>query len=365
MRILHVITSLRAGGAEHLLVDLLPKLKSTGHQVDLLLFDGTYTPFYEQLEEQGIEIYSLGHGMYSMYNPLHLFQLKRIMRKYDVVHTHNTPCQLLAAIASGRTPLLVTTEHNTFNRRRTWKGWSAVDRWMYGKYARIVCVSQSTEEKLIDYLQDDSICKRIITIPNGISLERYRNAVPDENLRRQYTGKHIVIMVAAFRQQKDQKTLICAMKQLPETYVLWLVGEGENRYECEMKVASLGLKDRVLFLGNCTNVPSLLAVADIVVMSSHYEGFSLSSIEGMASGKPCIASDVPALSEIVGGAGMLFPCGDACRLSALIQQVCEDKILYQQVTKRCRKRAMRYDILNMVASYKWIYESAIIKMNDL
>ena len=46
MKILHIITSLRTGGAEKLLVDLLPAFKSMGHTVELLLFDGTITPFY-------------------------------------------------------------------------------------------------------------------------------------------------------------------------------------------------------------------------------------------------------------------------------------------------------------------------------
>ena len=60
MKILHVITSLRTGGAERLMVDLLPLLAQKGHQVHLLLFDGTRTPFFEMLESKGITIYSLG-----------------------------------------------------------------------------------------------------------------------------------------------------------------------------------------------------------------------------------------------------------------------------------------------------------------
>ena len=49
MKILHVITSLSTGGAEHLLVDLLPQLRDLGNEVELLIFDGTHTAFYEEL----------------------------------------------------------------------------------------------------------------------------------------------------------------------------------------------------------------------------------------------------------------------------------------------------------------------------
>lgn len=359
MKILHVITSLRIGGAEHLLVDLLPELKRFGFQVDLLLFDGTYTSFYKQLEEKGIKIHSLGRGFYSMYNLLHLFRLKRFMKRYDIIHTHNTPCQLLAAIAKNRKSLLVTTEHNTSNRRRTWRGWHYVDRWMYNQYAHIVCVSPMTKDVLTRYLNNETIQRNITIIPNGINLSLYRQAQPDEKIKEQYADKHIIVMVAAFRKQKDHKTLIHAMKQLPNDYVLLLAGEGECQKEHEREVASLALKDKVIFLGNCTNVPSLLATADVVVMSSHYEGLSLSSIEAMAVGTACIASDVPGLHEIVNGAGLLFPLGDTDKLRELIQQLCKDEMLRTQVSERCRQRAMQYGFANMIISYKQIYESFI------
>ena len=68
MKILHVITSLRTGGAEHLMVDLLPELKKMGNEVELLVFDGTRTPFYEQAEAMGIKIHSLAIGE-SVYSP--------------------------------------------------------------------------------------------------------------------------------------------------------------------------------------------------------------------------------------------------------------------------------------------------------
>ena len=51
MKILHVITSLRTGGAEKLMVDLLPRMKAEGLEIDLCVFDGVRTPFYEEMEK--------------------------------------------------------------------------------------------------------------------------------------------------------------------------------------------------------------------------------------------------------------------------------------------------------------------------
>ena len=62
MRILHAITTLDVGGAERLMVDLLPQLQNMGYEVDLLLFNGVDTAFREELEQQGIRIYELTHG---------------------------------------------------------------------------------------------------------------------------------------------------------------------------------------------------------------------------------------------------------------------------------------------------------------
>lgn len=99
MKILHVITSLRTGGAEKLMVDLLPRLKSHGHQVDLLLFDGTDTPFRQNIEAAGIKVFDLGIGG-SVYSPLRILKLIPYLKQYDVVHTHNTAPQLFAALGS-------------------------------------------------------------------------------------------------------------------------------------------------------------------------------------------------------------------------------------------------------------------------
>ena len=100
MNILHIITSLRTGGAEHLMVDLLPRLRELGNEVELLVFDGRRTPFYEQLEAKGIIIHALGEGG-NVYHPRNLWRLTQFLRvhRYDIVHTHNTACQLYAPMA--------------------------------------------------------------------------------------------------------------------------------------------------------------------------------------------------------------------------------------------------------------------------
>lgn len=104
------------------------------------------------------------------------------------------------------------------------------------------------------------------------------------------------------------------MKYLPDTYHLCLVGDGERRAEFEALIKEYRLEQRVHLSGLRSDVPEILAASDYIVMCSHFEGLSLSSLEGMASGKPFLADDVDGLREIVKGNGVLFGYKDARRV---------------------------------------------------
>lgn len=358
MRILHIITSLRQGGAERLVSLILPLLKKNGHEVELVIFDGKKTNFYNQLIDEQVKIYSLGNGVLQMWNPLHIFKLRKLIRNgnYDVIHTHNTPSQLLTSYAVKKDcPVLVTTEHNTTNRRRNWVWYRPIERRMYRKYDSVVCVSQKTKDNLENFLNTYLPGIKIV-IPNGIDLENYSAISENVVLRRQKSdNRHIILMIGAFRKQKDQATLIKAINLLPENYYLWLAGGWKGRKSCENLVQKIGLKDRVEFLGISDDIPELLAKSDVVVLSSHYEGMPMSAIEAMASGKPFIGSDVEGIREIADGAGILFPEGDSKALADAIKEICQDPDYYNRIAEQCRKRASKYDINTTVKGYEELY----------
>lgn len=350
MRILHVITSLRTGGAEKLLVEILPRLKNMGHEVDLLLFDGINTPFYDELEYKGIKINYLSIKG-NVYNPINIIRLRKYLSGYDIIHTHNTACQYYVPIALGSKHKcqLITTEHNTYNTRRSILGFRILDKWMYSKYKHIISISQKATDCLRDYIGDNY---SVSTINNGIDLSKYSSAISIPNIEEDI----IVTMVAAFRQQKDQETLIKAISLLPDNYKLWLIGDGCMRQNVENSIKSHQVSDKVTIWGNRDDTPLLMSKSDIIVLSSHWEGLSLASIEGMASGRPFIASDVDGLREIVGNAGILFPNKDHKTLAAEIYKLCNSPEYYEQVVNRCQTEAQKYDIENTVNEYNNIYQ---------
>jgi hypothetical protein len=357
LKVLHVITSLRTGGAERLMVDLLPRLRERGLVVELAVLDGTQTDFYSALEALGIRIHMLGMGVRAMHSPRCVPALRRLMRQFDVIHTHNTPCQFFVAIASvgmKQAPKLVTTEHSTMNRRRNSFLFRLLDKWMYGRYNKIIGVSDSTTLSLLNYLHG---LQQSITINNGIAVDAFLHATAAQDIMEAFGQNKRLVMSAAFRYPKDHETVIRALHLLPNNYHLLLAGDGERRTMVEDFVEKELLSQRVHFLGNRNDVANVLKAADVIVMSSRYEGLSLSSLEGLASGRPVVASDVPGLREIVGDAGLLFPQGDAQALAKTILDLEENATLCQQTIEKGLQLALQYDISTMIEAYWQVYQN--------
>ncbi len=360
MKILHVINNLNTGGAEKLLLETLPLYNQRATTtVDLLVLNGTEYPFLKELKKQNCcTVYDFGET--SVYNPLLVLKLIPYLRKYDIAHGHIFPTfywLALAKIFSFSNTKLIYTEHGTTNKRQKHRLFKIIDRQIYKAYEKIICISD--EIKLILKQHTTIKDENFIVIENGVNIAIVKNA---NYLKKETIDKNIsntdklLIQVAAFRQEKDQETLIRAMSLLPETIKLLLVGDGELRKKNEELVNSLSLDKRVIFLKVRMDVLNLLKTSDIIVLSSHHEGLSLSAIEAMASKKPFIASDVPGLHEIVNGAGILFQEGNEIELAEHIKKLLEDKKYYKEIAVSCQERAGDYDIKKMVDNYIKLYK---------
>lgn len=355
MKVLCIINSLGTGGAEKLVLETLP-LFNEKIQVDVLLLQSGEYPFEQQLREK------LPHQVFTskykgVYNPLHVFTIARHLRHYDVVHVHLFPAQYFATLGkvfSFSRVKLIFTEHNTSNRRLENALFRIIDKWIYRFYDKIVCISAEIQDIIARHtgLPD----RRFSLIPNGVNLAAIHKAKP--LIRSDFkvqVDDITVVQVSAFRKQKNQQTLIRSLNHLPDNIVVWLAGSGETMEECRQLVHELGLETRVHFLGVRTDIPELLKTADIVVLSSHYEGLSLASIEGMASGKPFVASNVPGLREVVHGAGLLFADNDAEALAKHLTDLLADEAYYNKTAAQCLERAQDFDIQHMIDQHLALY----------
>lgn len=357
MKVLQIINSLGTGGAEKLIVDAVPLYQKEGVAVDVLCLKNKKTEFWRTLEQHSNgKITGLTLG--SVYNPLLIIKMIPFLKKYDIIHAHLFPTlywTVLAKYISFSNVKIVYTEHNTSNRRQRHLIFTFLDRWIYRRIDIIGCITEEVKENLQKHL-DIKDSNRFQLIKNGVLLSNFIGAEAISKKIFFEDQDFIIIQVSSFREQKDQFTLIRSLLHLDAKFKLLLVGDGNLRKACEELVLELELENRVKFLGNRADVPQLLKMSDIVVLSSFYEGLSLSSIEGM-SVKPFIASDVPGLRDIVGGYGLLFKQGSAVELAEKILELSNDKVLYNTIAQRCFERAQNFDIHKMVDAYIQLYRS--------
>lgn len=152
MKILHITTHLKFGGAEKLIHDIIPIMQNYGHEVDLLLFDGQQTPFKTELEQKGIRVIDL--HIINYYNPFNFIKLLPYFKSYDIIHTHTTPAQIAGALAKlFHSTKLCTTEHSTSNRRRGNKLFRHIDKFAYNRYDKVICISDAAKNNLTKWLK--------------------------------------------------------------------------------------------------------------------------------------------------------------------------------------------------------------------
>jgi glycosyltransferase involved in cell wall biosynthesis len=359
MRVLHIINSLIIGGAERLITESLPLFKNKNVETDILLLSSEETVFYKELKKtfKG-KIYK--SPISNIYNPLQIKVISRYIDNYDLIHVHLFPSMYWASISkklSKSSRPFIFTEHSTVNKRMSNSILSRIDNKIYLNFDTIIAITPQVKEALVENIgiKED----KIEIIYNGININKYANS-PGFSKDKFFScdGTKLLIQVANFSKAKDQKTTISSLMYLPDNYCLLLVGEGELKKECEEHVYQLGLENRVKFLGSRSDVAQLLKTSDIVIQSSNWEGFGLSAVEGMASGKPVIASNVPGLSEIVNNAGLLFRKHNSKELAEKILKL-SDQDFYNYVVELCVKRSLNFDISTMVDKQIELYNKIV------
>lgn len=360
MKIVHVIGSLEMGGAEKLLKDLLPQLKRKNNDVSLLVIGSGNLTFVNLLEKKGISVILLNKS--NIYNPLNIFSIIKSLRGFKYVHVHLFPALYFVSIVKIFNPRLILfyTEHNTSNKRRRIRFLKYLERIIYWRYSIIISISTDTQLNLVNWLSSNNKLDKYCIVENGINIEEYYSAKP-LNLDNIYEKK-IILMVSRFSMQKDHETLIRAFKIIANTrndVLLFFAGEGETMERMKKIVNELSLDSLVCFLGNRNDISNLMNLSYIGVQSSHWEGFGLTAVEFMASGKPIVASNVKGLSNVVKDAGLLYETGDYQNLAEIILHLLEDENFHAIVSQKCLNRAQLYSIESTANGYLEIYKKFI------
>lgn len=363
IHIQHVVLSLRPGGLENGVVNLINRL-DPGEFLSSVCCLKEAGEFASRLAPSKTVVHEMGWRGGN--DPLLVLRMARLFRQTrpDIVHTRNAEAFFYGFLAGklAGVPAIVHSEHGrTFDDRGIR---FVVQRVLSNFTAAIGAVSEQLKRDLIHHIGIPG--ERIAILHNGVDLDRFSSLESKETLRRDLgfsTNDLVVGSVGRLVAVKNYPLLLRAVASLGDERVrLLLVGDGPERGSLEELANSLGLGRRVTFLGHRNDIPSLLSTMDVFVLPSFSEGMSNTLLEAMASGIATIASDVGGNSEIIrnGQDGFLFPNDDQEALRLLLVRMLEDSVARGRVAAAGRDRVAREFSMNaMVARYQAMYRKAM------
>ncbi|REE57520.1 glycosyltransferase involved in cell wall biosynthesis [Paenibacillus taihuensis] len=361
-KILFIITGLDHAGAEMQVIELARGLVLNGWSVKIIsLIKPTIS--VEKLNAEGILIDTLDMEK-GVPDPRAIWQLRKLIKAYkpDIVHSHMIHANLLTRITRlfTRMPVLISTAHNTNEGGKV--------RMMMYRLTDSLCnlmtnVSQDAVDSFIQ--KGASTRNKLIFVPNGINLKRFKkNAEASESLRQELGLKDEFIWLAVGRlcEAKDYPTLLRSFNQVVKQNShcqLLIVGDGVDRHMLEEMSSSLGLDDKIRFLGIREDIPRIMNASDAYVMSSLWEGMPMVLLEASACELPMVATDVGGNREVVkeGISGYLARASDsdhlAERMMKLMSLSTKDR---DHMGEKAREYVMKhYEMDAIIAKWEALY----------
>lgn len=302
MRVLHVISEMGAGGAEALVAGMARAGADFGWQSAVASGGGHRA---EALRAWGVPTFPVPVARRRAAGVLRAAAAARAaVRGFrpEVVLAHNVSASLVArlALAPRRLPLL-TVFHGVAD-----PDYAGAARVLRRTSRAVVAVAAATADRLraAGLTSPDPV-----VIPNAVFPQPAR---VDRDVVRAVLGvapdTPVALCLARLEPQKRHDVLLRAWAEVNGDAVLWLAGDGSLRAELERRAGELGLTRRVRFLGTRSDVPDLLAAADVTVLTSDWEGMPVAVLESLAAGRPVVATGVDGVREaLAGGGGVVVP----------------------------------------------------------
>jgi glycosyltransferase involved in cell wall biosynthesis len=234
--------------------------------------------------------------------------------------------------------------------------------------ARVICVAQQNRVEHIRQLGRDP--RKIAVVPNGIDLARYAPRAVEPSVYSEFGlryGTPLVGTVARLTEERKGidrflEMAVRVLEAMPAVRFL-VVGEGDLRADLERQAQRLGTSDKVLFVGERSDVPRLLAAMRVFVMPSLYEAGPLTVLEALAMARPIVSTPVGLVPELIphdGDGGRLVPVGDSMALAAAVLDLLGDEAAAQRMADSGQQRVIAHFSLDaMVDRTLEIYRAVV------
>jgi glycosyltransferase involved in cell wall biosynthesis len=248
----------------------------------------------------------------------HALAIAHHARGCDLIHAHWTLSACAASLGAllHRIPVVCTVQGSDVYRAMRLPIAGALGRHALRSAGKVIALSKSLAGAAAAQGVDP---KKITVIPNGVDVKLFApNGVPRES---------VVLFAGSLIQRKGIRTLIEAMalvRRRYPAYKLVLIGEGPQREELESLAGSTGQSASIRFAGNLApaEVARWMRRSDLFVLPSLEEGQGVAMLEALASGTPCVASNIGGIPDVLSSEwGALVPPGDPQALAAAILEL--------------------------------------------
>ncbi|MDH3457049.1 MAG: glycosyltransferase [Gemmatimonadota bacterium] len=360
-RVLLFVNHLERGGTETQLVHLANALVEDS-DFEIHVACHRFGPLLEQLHvpRERIRAYPLR----GFYRPNGLRQIARLavdIRRagFDLVHAQDFYANVMCAAACSlnlRPRLVVSRRYERRSARRVHR-WG---EWCSYRLADAVVLNSSTIEVRLTgtgFLPR----RKAVVVPNGIELERFAGFRWHRDMNRfRPDARRRIGAVGRLHPVKGHEVLLHATAALADRWPgleLALVGDGECRGDLLRLAERLGIRSRVLFMGEIPDVRPLLPTFDVAVMPSYYEGLPNALLEYMAVGCPVVATEVGGIPDAVRNEheALLVPPQNAMALAEAIDSLLRNPQRCISLSEAARIRVQEFAMPRMVAAIRELY----------
>ncbi len=298
-----------------------------------------------------------------------LWSLYRIFRRErpDVVHSRTAKARFLTGAAArlAGVPAVVQTIHgfsfnNEVDRRRSL--YIFLERLAARFYHRVVLVSEADKEEGAKLRIVPP--EKVTIVRSGCNVDKMRNVDQElvARVRSRYAphGEPVVTLVGRLSPPKTPETFVEAADLVRRTHPqvrFLLVGDGPKREHVAGLIERLDLGEQVAMLGLRPEVGEIMAASDVIVHSSTHEGLPKTVLEGMAAGKPVVATRVGGVPSVVRDeeTGLLVDELDPCQLAVAITRLVDDRRLCERVVANASRTVQEFTLVETLRATEALY----------
>ncbi|MEO6830298.1 MAG: N-acetyl-alpha-D-glucosaminyl L-malate synthase BshA [Acidobacteriaceae bacterium] len=364
------------GGSGVVATELGLELARRGHEIHFISYA---QPFRLSGNETRIHFHEVSVSNYPLFDfPPYTLALASRMSEVadyynlDLLHVHYAiPHSVSALLArqmlgrGGRRLPFVTTLHGTdITLVGADRAYLPITRYAIDESDGVTSISDYLRRQTIETF---STTRPIEVISNFVNCDIYvRDVQASQEIRAKYAapGEAVFAHLSNFRPVKRIQDVIKIFAGVAQAFPaqLLMIGDGPERSSAEWLAKSLGVSDRVHFLGKQDQVNQLLPAADLLLMPSEMESFGLAALEAMACEVPTIGTNVGGVPELIqhGVTGLLFPVGDVHAMAQAAIGLLQDRSQLDRMAKAARAEAQRtYCASKVIPKYEEFYASIL------